>query len=216
MIIKISQIKIIVSVVMLYVLSIAVVLLSNKPAQAATDTADLSTTVQASLSFSITAGETVAFGPLTAGVPIVAPNGGTIASVTTNAANGYTLGVSDGVAAANSVLLHTDTTTRITDVTSGTIGTPAAWGASTGLGITMWDADTSPEGKWCAGTCTSYDDSDNLYAAIPQAATTAHTVTGAVVGADTSSWAFKLDVPADQKTGTYSGNVTFTATAVLS
>lgn len=184
--------------------------------RAATDEVAVSTAVQASLLLDITAGDTAAFGPLTAGVPIAAPDPGTIASVTTNASNGYTLGVSDGVTGSNSALLHTDTTTRITDVTSGDIATPALWGANTGLGVTMWDADTTPEGKWCNAVCTAYNDTDNKYAAVPETTTTAHTVTGAVVGANTSSWAFKLDVPADQKTGNYSGIITFTATAVIS
>jgi len=171
----------------------------------------VSTTVQASLSFDITAGDTVPFGPLTAGVPIAAPAGGTIATVTTNAANGYTIGLSDG-SATNSALAQGGV--YIADY-AGTIGTPTTW-TGTGLGITMWDADSSPEGKWCDDVCSNYDDEDNKYAGIPETLTTAHTVTGAVVGADTSSWAFKVDVPGDQKTGLYSGNVTFTATAVLS
>lgn len=196
------------------IILVMMALLTGKSARAEEHEVDLSTTVQASLSFDIIAGDTVPFGPLTAGVPIAAPDTGTIASVTTNAANGYTLGLSDGVAGSNSALLHTDTTTRITDVTSGDITTPALWGTSTGLGITLYAADTNKEGKW--GTGTAYNDANNKYAAIPQAATTAHTVIGEVVGADTSSWAFKIDVPADQKTGSYSGNVTFTATAVLS
>lgn len=217
MIKNIQSIKIIAVFVLLFVVFGVIVLSNSQLTKAATPhNVAVSTEIQASLSFDITAGDTVAFGPLTAGVPIVAPDPGTIASVTTNASNGYTLGVSDGVAGSNSALLHTDTTTRITDVTSGTIGTPVAWGSNTGLGITMFNADTAPEGKWCADVCTAYDDTDNLYAAIPEAATTAHTVTGPVVGADTSSWAFKLDVPADQKTGNYAGNITFTATAVLS
>lgn len=216
MINNIKQVKTITIFTIILLLGLVFVCLNGKLAGAATHDVGVSTTVQASLSFDITAGDTAAFGPLTAGVPIAAPDPGTIASVTTNASNGYTLGVSDGVIGTNSALLHTDASTRITDVTSGTIGTPAAWGSSTGLGITMFTADSSPEGKWCGGTCTTYNDVDNLYAAIPETATTVHTVTGPVVGANTSSWAFKLDVPADQKTGSYSGNVTFTATAVLS
>lgn len=185
-----------------------------KKTKAVDDNVSFSTTVQASISFNITAGDTVAFGDLTPGVPIAAPATGTIASVQTNAANGYTLGVSDGVAASDSALLHTDMSTRITDVTSGTITTPALWGTSTGLGITLYAADTNKEAKW--GTGITYDDTNNKYAAIPQNTTTVHTVTGAVVGTDTSSWAFKLDTPASQKTGSYSGDMTFTATAVLS
>lgn len=216
MIKNIIQVKTVIFFVIILLVGVVWVFLDGKSTHAATDEVAVSTAVQASLSFNITAGDTAALGPLTAGVPIAAPAGGTIASVTTNASNGYTLGVSDGVTGSNSALLHTDTTTRITDVTSGNITTPALWGANTGLGITMFAADTTPEGKWCNAVCTTYDDTDNKYAAVPETTTTAHTVTGAVVGANTSSWAFKLDAPADQKTGNYSGIITFTATAVIS
>ena len=185
-------------------------------AQAANVT--LSTTVLSYLNFGVTAGGTVAFGSLTPLTPIAGPATGTVASVTTNSANGYTIGVSDGIAAANSSLVHTDTTTYITDATnSGTLASPALWvnGTTTGLGITLYAADTSKNTTtWGAGT--TYNDPLNKYAAIPQNATTGYTVTGYHAGADTSSWAFKLDVPNTQKTGSYSGTVTFTATAVLS
>lgn len=204
------------SVIFLFCLAfISFILTDRKTTQATASDINFSTTVQSSLSLDITAGDTVAFGTITAGMPIAAPDTGTIVAVTTNAANGYTLGVSDGVNGSNSALLHVaDATTRITDVTIGTIATPALWGTNTGLGITLYSADTNKEAKW--GTGTTYNDSNNKYAAIPETATTAHTVTGAVIGSNASSWAFKLDVPADQKTGGYAGTMTFTVTAVLS
>ena len=187
--------------------------MSSDKAEAATDTVTVTTTVQQYISFSITAGDPTAFGNLTPGTPIAAPATGTVASVTTNSANGYTLGLSDGIASTNSALLHTDATTYIADY-AGTIGTPTSW-TGTGLGITLYAADTTPDAKWCATTCTTYNDADNKYAGIPENATTAHTVTGFHADADTSSWAFKIDVSNSQKTGAYSGTVTFTATAVL-
>lgn len=204
---------VIIYVVLSILLTTGILIYDQKIARAQTSDINFSTTVQSSLSLNIAAGDTVAFGAITAGAPITAPDTGTIASVTTSAANGYTLGVSDGATGGDSALLHSDTITRITDVTSGNITTPALWGSHTGLGITLFAADTNKESKWGSGT--TYDDTNNKYAAIPQTATTTHTVTGAVVGANTSSWAFKLDVPADQKAGDYSGTMTFTATAVL-
>ncbi len=182
------------------------------PAKAATDTVTLTTSVQEYLSFSITSGDPAAFGSLTPGTPIASPSGGTIASVTTNSANGYTLGLSDGIASTDSSMTHTDTTTKIADY-AGTIATPTSW-TGTGLGVTMFAADTNKEAAW--GTGTTYNDANNKYAGVPQNATTAHTVTGYHGTADTSSWAFKLDVPNTQKTGSYSGTVTLTVTAVLS
>lgn len=179
-------------------------------ARAATDTVTMTTTVQEYLIFSVTAGDPVAFGNLTPGTPICYATG-SVASVTTNAANGYTLGASDGVAGSNSALLHTDTATRIADY-AGTIAVPTVW-AGTGQGFGLYAADTTKEAAW--GTGVTVCDVLNKYAGIPQAATTAHTAAGYKAAADTSSWSFKVDVANTQKTGAYSGNMTFTATAVL-
>lgn len=187
----------------------------SKQSEAAVHDVTLTTTVITYLTFDITAGDTVPFGNLTPLTPIKAPASSTIASVTTNAANGYTIGLHDGVATPNSSMLHTDTSTRIPKMTNGSIATPVAWGSNTGVGATMWAADSDYESKWCATTCTSYDDADNLYAAIPETATTAHTVTTFHASVDTSSWAFEINVPNAQKTGAYSGTITYTATAVL-
>jgi hypothetical protein len=107
--------------------------------------------------------------------------------------------------------VHTDATTYIPDYT-GTVAVPTTW-TGTGLGLTLFAADSTKEVKWGAGT--TFSDALNKYAGAPLAATTAHTVIGFKAGADTSSWAFKLDVPNSQKTGAYSGNIIFTATAVL-
>ena len=186
--------------------------LSNKTptVEAATDTVGLSTAVQEYMSFSISAGSTVAFGNLTPGTPICSTTE-SVASVTTNASNGYTIGLSDAIAASNSALLHTDTTTYIADY-AGTIATPTSW-TGTGVGLTMFAADTNKEAAW--GTGTTVCDVNNKYAGVPQSATTGHTVTAYDSNGDTSTWAWKVDVANTQKTGSYSGNVTFTATAVL-
>lgn len=181
-------------------------------AESDTDTVTLSTNVQTSIAISLSS-NTYAFGDLTAGSPLKG-SGGIDVDVMTNASNGYTLGVHDGVAGSNSALLHTDTTTRIAD-TSFTIASPDLWvsGTTKGLGTTVFSADTSKEAKW--GTGTTYNDTNNKYAAIPQAATAIHTSTGYKTGSDTTSVAFIVDVDADQKSGAYSGDVVFTATAVL-
>lgn len=174
----------------------------------------LSTSVQEYLSFSITSGATVAFGALTPGTPIAAPATGTVASVTTNASNGYQISLSDG-SDTDSPLVHTDTSTKISDFsTASTLASPVAWGTSTGLGVTLYAADTSKEAGW--GDGTTYGDTNNKYAKIPASAAVGHTVSTYKATADTSTWAFKIDVPNTQKTGSYTGAVTFTATAVLS
>jgi hypothetical protein len=195
----------------LLALGLIVALSAGKKAIAAnTGTATLSTNVQQYLALTVSSGGTVSFGSLTPGTPIADPAGGTVVSVTTNAGNGYTVGLSDG-SDTNSAMLHTDTTTYIADY-AGTLTTPTSW-TGTGAGITLFAADTGKEAKW--GTGTTYNDANNKYAGVPSAATTGHTVTGFHASADTSSWGFKVDVPNSQKTGSYSGNVTFTATAVL-
>ena len=172
----------------------------------------LSTDVQTAIAMSVSS-NTYAFGNLTSGTP-KRGSAGIDADVTTNASNGYTLGISDGVAGGNSCLLHTDTTTRIIDYVS-TIALPTLWNSGTdrGLGATVYAADTTKEVKWGAGT--AYDDVLNKYAGVPQTATTIHTSAGFKTGADTTSVAFIVDVAADQKSGVYSGDVTLTATAVL-
>ena len=169
----------------------------------------LSTTVQAYMVFDFTAGDTVAFGNLTPGTPIDAPATATIASVTTNSLNGYTIGIADATAGTNSSMVNAGS--YIADY-AGSFATPTLW-TGTGLGITLFSG-TQKDAKW--GTGTTYNDGYNKYAGIPQAAATAHTVTGFHAAADLSSWAWSIDVPNDQKTGAYSGVVTFTATSVLS
>lgn len=196
-----------------FVTYVIISLINGNSVQAATHDVSFSTTVQSSITMDITSGDTVAFGALTSGIPIAAPNTGTIVSVETNANNGYTLGIKDDITGTNSALVNTDAVTYIPDISSGTIAVPALWGSNEGLGITLFAADTSKEAKW--GTGVTYNDAANKYAAIPETTTTAHTVTGAVVGPDTSSWAYKIDVSPSQKTGSYTGTMTFTATAVL-
>lgn len=177
--------------------------------EAATDTVDLQINVQEYLTFSISAGDAVNFGNFNPGTPICSTTA-SVASVTTNAANGYTLGIHDG-SATNSALAQG--AVYIADY-AGTIAEPTTW-TGTGLGITNWAADTSKNTtRWGAGTTVC--DALNEYAGVPLAATTAHTVTGFHSGADTSSWGWKVDAPNTQQTGAYSGSVTFTATAVLS
>ena len=194
--------------VIISIVHIAVI--GTRASAATTGTATLSTDVQQYIALTITAGSSVEFGNLTPASPITAPVGGTVASVATSASNGYTLSLSDG-SGTNSAMVHTDTTTYIADY-AGTITTPTTW-TGTGVGISLFAADTTKEAKW--GTGTTYNDANNKYAGVPANATVAHTVATYSEGADTSTWAFKVDVLNSQKTGTYSGDVTFTATASL-
>ena len=182
--------------------------------EAGSATHDVALTIQVTetLEFDIIApGDDITLANLSPGTAVCSSTA-SVASVTTNAANGYTLGVHDG-SATNSALRNGATSVYISDY-AGTIAAPTTW-TGTGLGVTLFAADTSKNTtQWGAGTTVC--DSLNQYAGVPAAATTAHTVTGFRSGADTSSWGWKIDAPSTQETGTYTGNVTFTATTVTS
>ena len=194
--------------IMLFFVVLSASIISN-PEQVQAANVSLSTTVLYYLDFAINTGASVPFGNLQPGTPISGPSSGTITTVTTNAANGYTIVVSDG-SDTNSAMAQGGT--YIADY-AGTITTPTTW-TGTGLGVTLFAADTTKESKW--GTGTAYNDANNKYAGVPAGATVAHTVTGFPITSDTASWAFKIDVPNTQKTGAYTGNVVFSALPVLS
>ncbi len=136
--------------------------------------------------------------------------GTTIVTVTTNYPNGYSLSIHDSISGSDSCLLHTDTTTRINDY-SGTIEEPTSW-TGTGLGICLYSA-TNKESKW--GTGVTEDDVNNLYAGVPETITAIHNKTGSPTNNDQNSIGYKIVVPNTQKTGDYSGIVTYTVTGVL-
>ncbi len=150
---------------------------------------------------------TVAFGNLLPGSVVT---GTTVATVDTNYPNGYSLSIHDSVSGAWSALLHTDSTTRIADY-AGTIATPTLW-SGTGLGVCVYSA-TNKEAKW--GTGTTEADSNNKYAGVPETAGIIHTKTGSPTVSDATSIGYKVVVPTTQKTGSYSGIETYTATGVL-
>lgn len=177
----------------------------------------LSTDVTESITLTITSGASLALGSFTPGTssPTCNASGSTM-TVTTNASNGYTLGIHDNIASTNSPLTFGGI--YIPDATGGTMTTPATWttnGAGfLGLGVTDWQADTTKDTtKWGAGTTSC--DASNKWAAVPQTTSAGHTVTGFRAGADGTKWGFKVDAPPTQTTGAYSGDVTFTATAVI-
>jgi hypothetical protein len=116
---------------------------------------------------------------------------------------GYNLAVSQ-----DHNLRHTDAVTLISPVAAA-IAAPALWteGTTTGLGFTL-SAGTQIEAKW--GTNPNYD-----YAAVPTTATTYHSHTGLLGGSsDTTTLQFRLDTPANQKSGKYSNIVTVSATVI--
>lgn len=176
---------------------------------AATNTVSASVDVVTTVNIGV-APSAVDFGALTPGVPVTGASG-IVIMVNTSAENGYLLGIQDGVAGTGSALLHTDASTRIADYAS-TIATPTLW-SGTGLGMSVYMADTEKEAKW--GTGSTYNDPNNKYAGIPELFSTFHSSPGYKTGPDRTGVAFKLDVPNNQKIGSYSGDIVITATAII-
>lgn len=188
-------------------------------AQAATTGNVLLTgTILEYIALTFSSGSTISFGNVTPGTPKCG-DFNTQADVVTNAANGYTLGLSDG-SDTNSAMVHTDAATYIPDMSGGgaviPLSAPVVWvtGTHIGVGVTMF-AGTQKEAKWGTGT-TVCDLAYDKYGAVPSATTPHHTVTGFHAASDASNWDWRIDVQNTQKTGQYDGNVLFTSTAVLS
>lgn len=185
-----------------------------------TESVSLTATVNDYIALATKSGGTIALGAFLPGTPTCS-NTATVMGVTTNAANGYTLGLSDDQALADGQLVTDSSlhqgTVYIPDFSTGTLAAPVVWGTpgtNRGLGVGLFAADnTGKEIVW--GTGTAVCDALNKYAPIPKTAATGHTLTGYHAAEDTSSWGWKIDVPATQKTGAYAGTVTFTATTVL-
>jgi hypothetical protein len=152
--------------------------------------------------------DTIEFGSLLPGSVVTGSN---ILTVTSNYPNGYSLSAHDSVSSANSCLLHSDNSTRIVDYSS-TIASPSLW-SGTGLGICLYSATGKDTDKWGSGTTET--DSNNKYAGVPETATIIHNKTGSPTSGDQNNIGYKLVVPNTQKTGDYSGAITYTATGVL-
>jgi hypothetical protein len=135
-------------------------------------------------------------GSLLPGSPIT---GQTTVDVTTDSWNGYALNVSK-----DHKMRHTNTSTTIDDH-NGTIATPLLWSSpnNLGFGFTIISG-TSVESKWGSNP-------DYKYAAFPDVATTAHSKPDYKSTADETVIGYKVDVPSDQKSGSYSATITYTA-----
>jgi hypothetical protein len=149
----------------------------------------------------------------TVGTPISAQ---AACTATTNGAAGFNL-KAHRVGATNT-LLHTDATTPIVDAGTGLTaytGLPASaavWTAGTtkGLGFRVQvtgTTNTNTVTDWAAdGAATA------KYAAFPTADQTIYNYASYSAAASAVTIDYKLDVPATQKSGSYSGTVQYTAT----
>ena len=131
--------------------------------------------------------------------------------------------------AANTVLTHTDphtgSTYEISDLTQYAFNTPNTinWNAPTtkGLGfsvVTFPDTNTTNntiDDIWTnTNQCPEGNNPDtNTYAGIPDTAETISAVTQYESLSTTTNICYKVDVPASQASGQYTGSVTYTATS---
>lgn len=90
----------------------------------------------------------------------------------------------------------------------GTIASPAAWteGTTVGLGFTI-SAGTDIESKW--GTSPNFN-----YAAFPTSSTVIHSKPGYTNSNNTTTIQYRLDVSGTQAPGTYTNNITYSATVI--
>ena len=198
--------------VLLLTLAAVAIIFPALPIYAETRTINLFTNVQPSLAMIIDQHE-INFGMITAGIPADGGHGVDIA-VSTNSANGYYLAISDGTPNDESSMLNADGSTRIKDF-SGAIDFPQMFqrGVSSGLAFSLYSAMSGKELKW--GDGTEYNDTRNKYAGVPEQATIFHQAKGYKNFVDHSFISFLLDIPSNQKTGKYSGNIVLSSTCML-
>ena len=172
--------------------------------------------------YTVTLGTTTDQGKVTSGSPAV---GQSTCTVTTNDDQGYYLTLVDDNAAASAVLTHDDpntsTTYEIQDLTQFPATT--TWNAPTtkGLGfsvITFPDTQTdnnTVDDNWTnTSQCPEGTNPDtNDYAGIPDTPQTISAVTQYEANHTTTNICYKVDVPASQASGQYTGSVTYTATS---
>ncbi len=198
-------------------------LFATSVAFAATDTDTVNLEVEVNSNLSLDCGGSgadpdVDFGMVTADTPVV---GASTCSVLTNHEAGYDLFVDRTTNADTSVLKHTDTTTYISDLTGWNGSNAAAWtgGTTKGLGFRVQSVSGATKNNtwWgAAATCPTGDDATALFAGIPQDPDTTTPIPvmdhdSYAIGATTTTICYKLDVATTQKSGVYSGDITYTA-----
>ena len=153
----------------------------------------------------------VEFGNLTPGTPVTAS---TTCTVTTNSDQGYTLAVKRNTIDATMDKDGEDTT-NIPDRTAwnptGT-GNAQQWQISdANLAFTIYDTTATKDTTWW-GTGTTQTDANNKYAGFPTDYTNIMNHTQYNQTATTTNIGYKLDVPTTQKSGIYSGDITYQVT----
>jgi hypothetical protein len=172
-------------------------------AQATDQSQTINLTVTTTLTFSLATG-TVSLGTLTPGTPIIAT---TSCNVTTNSSAGWQLSVKRNN--ADYTLKKDGTGAGLPDYTawngSNSTSTPGAT-----LSFRVYQTGTTPSGLYNTGWWGT-NDSSPLWAGFPTASQAIASINSYQSGQQTVVYGFRVDAPADQPSGAYSGNITLTA-----
>jgi hypothetical protein len=168
----------------------------------------LSTNVQTALTFSLATG-TLPFGNLTPGTPIAVTSS---ASITTNNATGITMQVNRNNN-PSSTLVHSDATTGFPDATTWN-GSNATTTNLVGANLHFKIASTGTDAGLYNSTFWGSNDTDGAgnakYAGFPTAAQAVASNSTYVGTTQTVVQRYRIDAPTTQKSGAYSGGVTYT------
>jgi hypothetical protein len=153
-------------------------------------------------------GAIVNLGNLTPGTPVT---GSSICTSTTNANGGYILSVKKD--STTTLQKNTELTTTIPDKTAWdpTGNGNAQIYSGTGLGFTVYDSTATKNQTWW-GTGTTVTDANNKYAGFDPNQTDIMQHTAYSDVSTTASIGYKLDVEPTQKSGAYSGSITYQVT----
>lgn len=178
----------------------------SKKVEASDQAQTISVSVTSTLTFSV-ATSTLAFGTLTPGAAVTAT---TSATVSTNAANGWTLSIKRDD--ANSTLdLSTDAATDFPDYTAWTYSSPNST-TSPGATLSFRVMNTGTDAALYSSTWWGSDDTTNAkYAGLPPTSQSIATIGSYVATSQSVVYKFRADAPATQKTGSYDGAITLTA-----
>lgn len=185
--------------------------LFTDPAQAATSTGSvtLSTNVQAAITLTL-ATTSVPLGNLTPGTPLFATTSATIA---TNNATGMTFAVNRNNN-PTTTLVHSDTSTTFPDATAWN-GSNATTTNLIGANLHFKVANTGTDAGLYNSTFWGPNDTDGAsnakYAGFPTSLQTIAATSSYIGSNQTVVSRYRIDAPATQKTGAYSGGITYTA-----
>ncbi len=152
--------------------------------------------------------------------PLSTDTATTTIGVITDAIGGYSLSALYSSAGFSETLRNTDTTTYIPDKTdwdptaNGGNGNAETWSGE-GFGFTVYANDNGEKNTTWWGTGTTVTDMNNKYAGFSSSSTKILETTNYKSGERQTSVGYKAQIPDGQKSGVYSGDVTFIATVNL-